>query len=454
MSEKDNIVKFKKPFKFNIAYIIFAVLFIYLCVMLVNVITQKKVSTYQVTTGDLSSFYSLQALAIRQEEVVTASSDGYITYFAKEDTKVGAKSLVFALDSTGNLKDSIKSEAKEEDFFSSEQKDDLMDCMDDYSFSYTDDSFYNVYAFKDDVNVKIASSAAEIASDSKFLKGMAAYYAYEPGVVLYTIDGLEDLTVDSFTDANVSAQNYSLKNLKSNTSVKAGDEVYKLITDENWYLVAKIDDKVAKALENESYVQLRILQDNYVKDVPFTITQKEGNYYIIYELSTGVIRYANSRYLNVEMVLDCNSGYKIPNSSIKKEAFYKIPKSFVTKGGNGNASGFLTDVTTEDNKSTVSFEKCVIYSSDDDFVYIHDSNLQEGSTIYHPTTNESYVLKDTEEFPIVYCVNKGYAVLRVVNIITSNEDYSIVAKDTKYGLTIYDYIVLDVNEVEENELIN
>ena len=66
----DNIVKFKKPFQFRIGQIIFFVLMVYLVVLIVTFFMQKKVSIYEVNKGDLSSYFSYKALAIREEKKV------------------------------------------------------------------------------------------------------------------------------------------------------------------------------------------------------------------------------------------------------------------------------------------------------------------------------------------------------------------------------------------------
>lgn len=50
-------------------------------------------------------------------------------------------------------------------------------------------------------------------------------------------------------------------------------------------------------------------------------------------------------------------------------------------------------------------------------------------------------------------MNKGYADFKQINILYQNEEYSIVKSNTQYGLSVYDYIVLDATTVNEDELI-
>ena len=53
----------------------------------------------------------------------------------------------------------------------------------------------------------------------------------------------------------------------------------------------------------------------------------------------------------------------------------------------------------------------------------------------------------------VYNINKGYAEFREINILYQNDDYAIVKPNTTYGLSVYDYIILDAESVSDNEML-
>ena len=50
-------------------------------------------------------------------------------------------------------------------------------------------------------------------------------------------------------------------------------------------------------------------------------------------------------------------------------------------------------------------------------------------------------------------INKGYAIFKKVDILSSNEEYYIVKKNTKYGLSVYDHILLDTEGINEGDFI-
>lgn len=60
---------------------------------------------------------------------------------------------------------------------------------------------------------------------------------------------------------------------------------------------------------------------------------------------------------------------------------------------------------------------------------------------------------DTDELTGVYNINKGYAVFKQINILSQNDDYTIVETGTTYGVALYDHIALDGSSVVENQTI-
>jgi hypothetical protein len=53
----------------------------------------------------------------------------------------------------------------------------------------------------------------------------------------------------------------------------------------------------------------------------------------------------------------------------------------------------------------------------------------------------------------VYNMNKGYADFKQITIIAQNDEYAIVSSNTRYGLTVYDRIVLDAESVNTDDFI-
>ena len=98
--------------------------------------------------------------------------------------------------------------------------------------------------------------------------------------------------------------------------------------------------------------------------------------------------------------------------------------------------------------------KADIYEENDTYYYVSMNDFESGDIIMLTDSDETYIVGTMEELTGVYCVNRGYAVFRKVNILEENSEYCIISKGTKYGLSIYDHIVLDYSTANENEIIH
>ena len=53
----------------------------------------------------------------------------------------------------------------------------------------------------------------------------------------------------------------------------------------------------------------------------------------------------------------------------------------------------------------------------------------------------------------MYCINTGYTVFKLVEIIDENNEYIIAKRNVSYGISVYDRIVLDADKYSVNQLI-
>ena len=90
---------------------------------------------------------------------------------------------------------------------------------------------------------------------------------------------------------------------------------------------------------------------------------------------------------------------------------------------------------------------------ENDEVYLDDSNLRLGDRIDMPDSQQTFVISKSGTLTGVYNINKGYADFKEIEVLNSNEEYSIVKSNSAYGLVAYDYIVLDAESVETDEFI-
>ncbi len=461
-NKRDNnnkIIKYPKQYHISIGFVIIGVMFIYMLYHLFTYITDVNVTVYEVSQGSISSNLEYNALAIREEQIVKAENSGDILYIAENFSKVGAKSQVYALDTTGEVLSSVKKSSKntevnfdEEDYFK------LQNLVSTYSTEFDPNNFGKLYSFKTELDSQVQQlytvSAMEAMDDS--LKAAMAsgtfniYSCAAPGIIVYSIDGLEDITVDSFFSDSFDMSKYSSTNLKAQESVVAGQPVYKLITSDKWNLVCEVDKTLYNSLQENSYLEIEFLEDEVKTWTTLDFAEKAGKYYLILGLDDSMDRYADSRYIHIKLITNNISGLKIPNSSIVDKRFFTIPKEYMMQGNNNDDAGFL-----KENGKDQTYINPTIYYETDDYYYIDGEDVSRGDTLIKPNSKERYVVgSDLGTLQGVYNVNKGYAIFKQIEILYQNSDYSIIKTGTDYGISMYDHIVLQGNDVEENTIIN
>lgn len=93
---------------------------------------------------------------------------------------------------------------------------------------------------------KTSQLDAVIAGNSDVI---ATYPSDSDGILVLNVDGYENLTEDTLNNKNFDRSNYESTQLTDQTKIKAGDPVYKVVTDENWDVYIQLDKKQQPVLQ-------------------------------------------------------------------------------------------------------------------------------------------------------------------------------------------------------------
>lgn len=108
-NKSNNTIKFQRDYKFNIGIVIVIIIFIYVLFHVFSYLTDKNIKVYEVKEGTISDSIRKDALILRNEEVFNADSNGTIKYFKQDSSRVGIKSIIYSIDSTGEITNKINS---------------------------------------------------------------------------------------------------------------------------------------------------------------------------------------------------------------------------------------------------------------------------------------------------------------------------------------------------------
>lgn len=456
------VVKYRKRSNINVGMLIFAAIFIYLLIYTAMFLSREKISVYEVVYGataeSTNKYYD--GLILREETVSYSPSSGYLNCFIREGEKTAVGSTVYTIDENGKVSELLKDKLSGSDTLTDENYAQIKQMISEYSLKYDDTRFESVYDFKIDIdsalmeyvnynaiNDIISSMPEESLSLFNMIK------AEKSGIVAYYTDGYEDVNPETLVAKDFDKSEYKKTSYNSNDLVAAGSPIYKTVTNETWDIIIPLsDDDVSKYFTNQT-IKIKFLEDGITTTGAFKIIYVGGQAYGQITLDRYMVRYISQRFVQIQIVEKQIEGLKIPKTALVNLDFYIIPERFATYGGNTTDVGFLQEKYDEEGNVTVEYINPAIYEFVDGYYYVSTEVFNSGDNLVLEDYSEKYTISAKLGLTGVYNINNGYCVFREVNILAESNDYYIVESGTKYGLLVYDHIVLDSKTVTENQVV-
>ncbi len=457
------VVKMKKAS--STAKVLFAILVLYVLIFGIITFSKKAEKTYEVKSGNLAVDNSYTGFVIRSEEIVNSTYAGNVNYYVKQDSRVKAGDTIYTVDETGRVAALLEEINKGDNSLAEDDVADIRHTLNTYKFAYDSNNFDRLYDLKLELDSTVlrATNQALIDKLDTLIEqtGSSNLFQMVPadktGIVQYTIDGYEGVTLDSFTKDMMATDDYKSQNLYMQDIVVKDNPVYRLITDETWYLVFELStEEIDKyQLNGKTTVNVNFKKDKISAVADFSIMTKDDTKYGVLKLRDYMIRFADDRYVEFELYTASAEGLKIPVSALTEENFYVIPVEYLTNGGtNGAEQGFMCEYYNESGGKVTEFIEVPIFYNDGKLCYVSEKNLSAGYVI-QPTDKikESLVVAHNAPLTCVFCVNTGYTVFKRVEILEQGKEYCIVKKGIMNGLSVYDRILLDAEGKVSGEMI-
>ena len=463
LKKSKNIIQYKKSFNINIGVIIFIIIFIYLIFNIFSYLTETHISVYEVEQGTIAVNNVYHGLILREEKLFPSIYNGSLNYYVKEGSKIAYGDLIYSVDETGNVASIINEANKNGANLDKDSLNEIEESISDFQSSYRSGNFYQVYSFKENINDSLSEALSvgalneisDYLSNANDLSTFHKVYADANGIIVYYTDGLETVTTDNFTEDMFNEAAYQKANLKSGNTITSGCTAYKLIDSEYWNIVIPIPESTASLLNDDDTIRIRFLKDDKETYATYSISEKNGQQYLILSLKSGMVRYALERYVEVELLLSEETGLKIPNSAITEKEFFVVPKKFFQGNDDSDTHGILVEQIDKKGNQTVEYRSPSIYYATEDAYYIDSEQVSSGDILKRADSDETYTIgQDTTALQGVYNINKGYAVFKQIEPIYQSDEYTIIKKGTSYGISLYDHIALDGSKINENQLIH
>jgi hypothetical protein len=454
--KKNKILKFPERKEINIALIIALLIAMYLIYTIFAYLTRGHVSIHEVRMGKIANNNHYEAMAIRDETVVYSDDSGHPFYYTSNGSRVGVQSKIYGLDKAGSLTKKLKSAAKTDSKLSEKNLFDFENTIKTFMEGYNGTDYSKVYVFNSDISDQVQKAyndenVSNLEGDISAAVTKGTYHEYTPantGFLIYSLDGYEGTTIDNFVDMKAKKDINPISDLRKKNKLDVKEPVYKLINSDDWKLTMCISHKVAETLKDKPSVRIKFDYDGSTTTANTEIKKIGSKEYLILSLSNSMERFANLRFVSIELMINQQQGLKIPNSAIDTKEFYVIPKDYFLLGNNARDLGLMIRKTEDE------FESPEIYYATKDSYYILKQDLGENPIIVIPNSMDTFNPASTlVKRKGVYNVNKGFADFKIINILYSSDDYSIISDDGSYGITLYDHIALDGKSIKNGKII-
>lgn len=455
------IKKYRKPLNLNIGMLIFGAVLIYVVYCVINYLNSDPPRPYEVQEGSLATNSVYRGVALRNELVVTAQNAGYLNYYAREGERVAKGDVVYTLDESGRFQEYQESLSLGENSLSRQDLLKFRSEIVEFMHGFDPKNFSPAYNFKYELSGTVlrlanASMLQDLYDNNGFDGTFLTCRAASTGIVAYWMDGYEALTPEQVTQDVLENKNYEKKQLMGTGLAATGDPVYKLSLNEDWSIVIPVEAEEGAMLESEGYVKVRFLKNQYESWASVKLLlNPDGKYYVQLDFNNSMITFISERFLEVEILLDEETGLKIPNSAIAKRDFYLVPEAYISQSGTDGDQGVIRRIYLEDGTPSSEFVETDMYSYDEEQkeYYIDVTALNMGDVLIKPDSQETYTVSRMQTLIGVYNMNRGYADFREIEIIAQNDEYAIVKSNTQYGLNVYDNIVLEASSVTDSQFL-
>ena len=452
------ILTFKKNRNLNIGIIIFGIIFIYLIATIIMYITAPRITVYEVRQGSILKDNAYTGLAIREEQIVCAEQSGYVNYYIENNSKVKVGSKVYTLSDN-----KLNFEHVNEDInvaLTNENVNSLTLKIQSYNNQFSDADFGSTYQLKNDLQNSLDKFTNKSKTDqleamitSGEYANLSVNTALNDGIIVYAVDGMEELSVDNITADQLNKSNYKNQEFGNNRKIKSGDPVYKLVTSDTWKLLVEVSDETKETLKDKTTVKVNFKKDNQETRASLSFLENSKKAIACLTFTDSMIRYANERYVDIELILEDESGLKIPKTAETSKQFYVVPKSFLTQGGNSSNDGVMIQGTDKNGNVITQFKQVTVYYEEDEMIYLDPNIFDNKVILIKPDSNTTYSLSEKRSLKGVYCINKGYAVFKQIQILCESDEYYIIEEGNSFGLSNYDHIALDSSSLKENDVV-
>ena len=457
--------------------------------MLKEMLTRPTVSTQLVKTGTLDTSTMFDGIVLRNEKVINSEEQGNAKYIVAEGEKVEKGGLVYVLVDEAKLA-ATTSEQEEVDtqIYNKAEKNaetsnnqdqrynldqEVKSKFEEFYNNRYDSSTSNIYTLRSQLDSNVSSRTAlytaeqeanyqelvqlkqQIATNlGNYQKGKVVA---QSGIISYRMDGYEtEDAVKAIGEMKYSQYNQyrkaaSMVSLAPSTIDKE-DPIYKLVFNNEWYVVTYINTKEDQWTLNQSY-DLHF-DEGTSKNIQFTLVSKkeEGERtQLVFKSTNQIGSFLGARNVSFTIGDKDTTGLKIPIQAIVELNMVKVPTAYCTTKDNAvgvyRKKGEITEFVPLQIQSQGTDMNEIVQD-------LNDNSIKLNDVIVEPESGKTYQVKESEVVKGVYVVNGQVASFKEVEILVQNGDYALVRNSAKSELKEMDKIISNPKSIRKGQLLN
>lgn len=148
-----------------------------------------------------------------------------------------------------------------------------------------------------------------------------SYDAKQSGIMSTAIDGFEgkfsSKNINKFTTADFKDLEVEKTAVNEKQELESGQPIFKIIEDQSWYIITKIENEKLEELKKGDVVSININKDEDKKEATIVnIDRSKEDVFVILEVDKYLHDFYKERYVDLRIIKGVYSGLKVPQDSI------------------------------------------------------------------------------------------------------------------------------------------
>lgn len=339
----------------NFRILLIVIVLIYFLAMGIPALRGSTAKTVAVENGQIIDSTKSKGIISKDEIIYKSETKGNIVFSVKEGEKVSKNAKIAELNTTtySGYENELKEVDKEIEQYNkriSSQKEilkgdiqknqsEIDEIVKEVQKNVAEQNYEEVKRLQDELLV-ITDKKDAITSEkslvmeqletamkrkseivNKLKQSNIIYTAEQSGIVTRVIDGFEDefsskninkFDVEDFRDLEVVKSTASEKE-----ELEIGNPIFKIIEDQKWYIITKIEGENLEKLNKGDLVSVQINKNKNKMDATiFKINKSKEDVFLILEMDQHLHDFYKDRYVDLRIIKKVYSGLKIPQDSI------------------------------------------------------------------------------------------------------------------------------------------